>query len=132
MAELADDYLHIFYVGYRGYGAPAHLMLYYGYPVALLGTREPGSIPSNFTLSQNYPNPFNARTTISIDLNRAGMAKLEVFDITGARVAALLHKPLDAGHYSVVWDAGGLASGTYFITLGDGKSVVARRCMLLK
>jgi hypothetical protein len=117
MAEKADDYLHIFYVGYRGYGAPQHLMLYYAFPTALLGATEPAEVPRNFTLYQNYPNPFNAATTIGFDLTRAGQVRLEVFDITGAKVATLLDERKTAGHYEVIWDASGQTSGIYFARL---------------
>jgi hypothetical protein len=132
MAEWADDYLHIFYVGYRGLNAPYHLMLYYACPVASIGVPESEPLPSDFTLHQNYPNPFNVGTSIKFVLQYDAVVQLEIFDIIGARVETLIDGPLKAGRHYCGWNADGLASGIYFYQLRVGDEGQIKRMVLLK
>lgn len=70
-------------------------------------------LPREVTLLQNYPNPFNPVTSITFDLPEAAEVRLEVFDVTGRRVALLVDERRQAGRYQAVFDASGLASGVY-------------------
>ena len=45
--------------------------------------------PAGFRLHQNYPNPFNPSTIIRFELENPSQVRLEIFDITGRRVALL-------------------------------------------
>jgi hypothetical protein len=71
-------------------------------------------LPQNFTLSQNYPNPFNPVTTIQYELPMDGMVKIEVYNTIGQKVVTLVDGEHIAGVHKVIFDAGHLASGTYF------------------
>lgn len=82
---------------------------------ALLGG-EPG-MPAEFRLYQNYPNPFYPQSTIRFDLPRDQQVRLELYTITGRRVATLEDRTLRAGRHSVQVDASGLASGIYLYRL---------------
>ncbi|MEW5798866.1 MAG: FG-GAP-like repeat-containing protein [Bacteroidota bacterium] len=75
------------------------------------------SIPSSIVLKQNYPNPFNSATTISFFLPVNGFVKLEIFDMLGREVDALIGNHLQIGEHSVFWDATSFPSGTYFYRL---------------
>jgi immune inhibitor A len=86
-------------------------------------------VPKSPVLSQNYPNPFNPSTTISFSLPDAGNATLEIYDISGRKVATLVDGPVEAGVTEVKWggrdDRGRpVASGVYFYRLeaGDDES----------
>ncbi len=97
-------------------------------------------VPTTFSLSQNYPNPFNPSTKINYTLPVDSKVTLEVFDITGQKVATLINSEVKAGYYSVDFAAGnyGLASGVYIYRLSassltDGKTFVnTKKMMLLK
>jgi flagellar hook assembly protein FlgD len=87
-------------------------------------------------LNQNYPNPFNAQTRIDF-ATEGGNTTLEIFDITGARVASLLDNNLSAGSYSIIWDGCDqtgkpVSSGTYFYRLSNGGGNQTMRMTLLK
>lgn len=91
-------------------------------PVGIAG--KPALHPAPFLLFQNYPNPFgeshSSRSNPSTNLGfriphrggsdfpngglHFGFVSLEVFDITGRRVATLLSQELQPGEYRVKWD----------------------------
>lgn len=88
-------------------------------------------------LEQNHPNPFNPATTIRYHLPRDCDVSLEVFDVTGRRVAVLARGSRRAGDHSIVWDgksAGGdpLSSGIYLYRLTAGKESISRKMLLMR
>jgi len=105
-----------------------------------LGVGEQGDVPLTFALEQNSPNPFNPTTTIkfSIPAGRDGQipssqtVSLKVYDVLGREVATLVNEPMAPGRYQVTFDAGNLASGTYFYRLQSATSVAVKKLMILK
>jgi uncharacterized delta-60 repeat protein len=89
-------------------------------------------IPNTFSLSQNYPNPFNPVTKISFSIPQSANTRLLVYDISGKQVAELVDNTLDAGTYSIDFDASHLASGTYFYRIESGAFSETRKMMLVK
>ncbi|MCX7836032.1 MAG: T9SS type A sorting domain-containing protein [bacterium] len=73
--------------------------------------------PIGFHLAGNYPNPFNATTSIQFTLNYPMPINLEVFDVQGRVVATLKQGVLNAGSYSITFDAKALTSGVYVARL---------------
>ena len=71
--------------------------------------------PTKFSLSQNYPNPFNPTTKITYMLPTECHVLLELYSISGKRVATLLNDNRASGYYDLTVDASnfGLASGIY-------------------
>jgi hypothetical protein len=94
-------------------------------------------IPSDYNLSQNYPNPFNPITEISFSLPGACDVTLEIFNISGQKVASLVNGRLDAGNHMIQWDSrenGGasVASGIYLYRLKAGEFTDIKKMMLIK
>jgi hypothetical protein len=89
-------------------------------------------IPKDFSLEQNYPNPFNPTTDISFNIAKAGLVKLEIFDILGKSVALPVNEQLSAGKYSTNFDASNLTSGIYIYTLIVNNFSESKRMMLIK
>ena len=89
-------------------------------------------IPSAFSLAQNYPNPFNPSTTISFSLTEPSRVRLDVFNVTGARVATLVDREMTAGEHSVAFNARGLSSGVYFYRLQAGDKTQMKKMILLR
>jgi hypothetical protein len=73
--------------------------------------------PDKFALSQNYPNPFNPSTRIRFSIADKRFVTLRVFDVLGHEAASLVNRTLDAGAYTVEWNAAHAASGLYFYQL---------------
>jgi hypothetical protein len=90
------------------------------------------ALPTDITLNQNYPNPFNPTTTIEFHLERAGQARLAVFDLLGREVALLLDAAAPAGTSVVAFDASNLPSGVYVYRLQTDARTVSRSMMLMK
>ncbi len=96
---------------------------------------EPGrdELPRSVTLNQNYPNPFNPTTQIEYGMPEAGHVTIEVFDVTGRKVATLVDAIQSAGWHVVTLDSGSLASGLYLYRLtSDAGPNLTRQMMLVK
>jgi hypothetical protein len=138
LADKVDDALHILYVNDKDAGGlpqteganTENPMLYLRVPVSSIDDQPQN--PANFSLAQNYPNPFNAKTIISYELKESSPVKVEVFDITGAKVATLVNQTLSAGHHQVSWDATNYASGVYYYKLTTKESSQAKQMVLIK
>jgi len=88
--------------------------------------------PNRIELSQNFPNPFNPSTVISYTLPEAGSVSLEVFDMTGRRIAVLAQGNQAAGAYTYDFDASSLSSGVYMYRLQSAGTVLTRKMTLIK
>lgn len=86
----------------------------------------------SFYLSQNYPNPFNPNTNINFSLPKADYVTLKIYDILGKEVTTLINEELNAGNYSVNWDASNFSSGVYFYKLSAANNSLIRKMILLK
>jgi hypothetical protein len=89
-------------------------------------------IPKQFELKQNFPNPFNPNTLINFSVPKAGNVTLEVFDISGKRVASLVNDEMEAGNYKFDFNAGVLSSGVYFYKLTAEGFTETKKMMLVK
>ena len=104
-----------FFLFAESFGQPARAKL-----VAM--AKELIGLPDGPQLQQNAPNPFNSGTVISWFQLQPGPARLEVFALTGQRVAVLHEGPKKAGFHRLRWDARDdrgrpLASGVYIYRL---------------
>ncbi|MBX7043900.1 MAG: T9SS type A sorting domain-containing protein [Ignavibacteria bacterium] len=81
------------------------------------------SVPDNFSISQNFPNPFNPSTRIRIELKKSVLVRINIYDISGRKVAPAVQLNLNAGTYDHIFDASGLSSGIYFLEAASGTEV---------
>ncbi len=94
------------------------------------------TVPKKYLLEQNYPNPFNPSTTISFALPKAGMTTLRIYNIVGQEVATLVDDYLEAGTYSVIFDANSvnvrLTSGLYLYRIESNEFTSIKKMLLIK
>ena len=88
---------------------------------------------------RNYPNPFGPSTTIEYQLEAAGVATIEIYDVTGRLVRRLECGAQQPGAGRVQWDGTNAdrtpaADGVYFYKLitERGESSRAKRLVLLR
>ncbi|HOV24260.1 MAG TPA: T9SS type A sorting domain-containing protein, partial [Candidatus Marinimicrobia bacterium] len=89
-------------------------------------------LPKVYALKQNYPNPFNPTTNIRFDLPKDSDVSLVVYDLMGREVAKLVNGPMNAGYYTINFNAANLPSGVYIYRLKAGDFVNTKKLMLLK
>ncbi len=95
------------------------------------------NIVTTYSLEQNYPNPFNPTTIIKFSVAEQTNVKLSIFDVLGKKVATLVDTEMQAGAYSLVWNATDnfgkkVASGIYFYSIETGKFTKTMKMLLLK
>ena len=100
-----------------------------------MGADEPLAV-SAFKLA-NEPNPFAGTTAILFELPEATHVALEIFDLSGRRVATLEDGPMTAGAHRTVWDGQTLSgeravAGVYYYQLRAGGEVASRRMLRLQ
>jgi hypothetical protein len=94
-------------------------------------------VPTEFRLEQNYPNPFNPETTIRYQLAKRANVVLEVYNMLGQRVRALVEHEQTAGVHTVMWDGHNeagheVAAGVYLYRLRAGEFVATRKLALIR
>ena len=101
--------------------------------LAVLGTNIKTKQPSAIsTKISSYPNPFNNTTIITYSISNPSYSSLEVYSMTGQKVATLLDDFLSAGDHTARFDGGNFASGMYFYRFEAGDFVKTGRMTLVK
>jgi len=89
-------------------------------------------IKKTASLRVEGPNPFNPSTKLGYYVPDDGYIQLEVFGITGEKVATLQSGFVSAGEHQVVFNAENLATGIYLVSLNTGKEVNTVKLILMK
>jgi hypothetical protein len=90
------------------------------------------SVPTEFSLSQNYPNPFNPSTTIKFGIPADAKVLLELYSVTGEKVATLIDGDLSAGYHQYLLNASNLSTGVDLYRLSAGEFSSVKKLMLVK
>jgi hypothetical protein len=89
-------------------------------------------IPQDYHLFQNFPNPFNPNTKISFYIPRSSKVTLEVYDILGRLIQALVNSYQNFGYHEVEFNSEKLTSGVYFYKIISGNYTSVKKMVLLK
>jgi hypothetical protein len=99
---------------------------------------EPASTPLPERLELTVrPNPLQSGTNIRLALPVAGEVSLDIYDVQGRKVAALMNGGVAPGYYDTYWggsDDNGtrVGSGVYFCRLSiDGQPMLMQKLMKL-
>ena len=93
--------------------------------------------PATFVLAQNYPNPFNPETRIEYALPAKTAVLLEVFNISGQKIATLVKDIQTAGIHSVQWRGCDemehiLPSGLYLYKLSTPQASLTKKMLFVR
>ena len=108
----------------------------YGHLTTVEDAGGKGRLPGEPALAC-YPNPFNAQTRIRFTLPRGGRVTLEVYNVCGQRVRALMDGAAGAGGHEVLWDGTDdqgepVSSGLYFCRMETDARARAAKMVLLR
>jgi len=95
------------------------------------------SIINEFTVLPAYPNPFNPSVTIRYGLDIDSYVTVEIYDITGKLISAIIRTEQSQGWHSVVWNGtiqnGEQApTGQYISKITSDNKVKTTKLMLLR
>lgn len=118
----------------RDGAAPAVVPARQLYPDAPSGipAETPPPLPDRLALEPAYPNPFTHHTTLTFTLPEAGPVQLELFDVTGRRVAVLADGFHPAGRHRLDLPAGTLPGGLYLCRLTTPGGSRVRQVALIR
>ena len=98
-----------------------------------LAQQEPETA-SQFDLQQNYPNPCIDETNIPFNLASTSEVEMEIYDLSGRKVAGIKLEELPAGdhHFPLRFNSLGIAPGTYIYQLVvTNNNGVFRQCKVM-
>ncbi|MCO6492920.1 MAG: T9SS type A sorting domain-containing protein, partial [Phaeodactylibacter sp.] len=107
-------------------------------PAALpVNPGQPATAEGELVQLDASPNPFSQQVALRFYLPEGGPATLEVFNLSGQRVAALLSGDMGDGPHEYHWtgvDGRGrqLSAGVYLVRLRTGNEVISRRVVLVR
>jgi len=121
---------------YRGPQDPNHPYYHLGFRVV----RNSGEITAVADLKnlnevpaiRSYPNPFAGNTTIQFTLEKTVRVSLQIFNSEGVLLTTLADKTLDAGTYTIPWDAAMYPSGIYFAIVRIENQINTLKLALLR
>ena len=85
-----------------------------------------------FTLGDAYPNPFNPSTSISLDVSDAGNVNVSIYNLMGQMVSTLTEGYMNAGTYTLSWNASDQVSGMYLVRAETSGFVSTQKMLLIK
>ncbi|MCD6501937.1 T9SS type A sorting domain-containing protein, partial [bacterium] len=83
-------------------------------------------LPKQFDFSA-YPNPFNGVVLFTVSLPEAASVSLDIYDLSGRRVASIANNYFEAGIHRLRWngkadDGADLSSGIYLYRIETAKN----------
>ncbi len=99
-------------------------------PVSPLPVNVNENVASTLEISQNYPNPFSGQTYVQVTLNESANLSMEVYTLTGQKVAMNDYGYKTAGSHTITIDGSQLTTGIYFYTISAGDNKVTRKMMV--
>jgi photosystem II stability/assembly factor-like uncharacterized protein len=98
----------------------------------LVGVEDNAPVLPDKILLSNYPNPFNASTKISFVLPKEEHFTLNLYDITGRKIATISEATYPAGSHSLNLSLKDHASGIYYLVLDTDDAHITRKMVMIK
>ena len=102
------------------------------FDISTSSVQDRANLPNDISLLQNFPNPAHTMTTIEFQLSKHAHVILEVYDMLGAKIAALISEELEAGNHSVKWNTSALVSGKYFYRIETENMTLTKQMTIVK
>ncbi|MDP2364493.1 MAG: T9SS type A sorting domain-containing protein, partial [Ignavibacteria bacterium] len=103
-------------------------------------TSPNGRIPieDNFAFEQDFvslscfPNPFSTTTRFELTVEKQGMISINLVDIFGRTVAALMNEYKKSGNYSFDFNSENLPAGVYYCRFNGGSNSGVLRLVIIR
>ncbi len=102
---------------------------YYNERAFQTGVEQTNKQLANYSITV-YPNPFTEFVNINYDLPQKTKVNIEVFDISGAKVATIVENQEQKGSQTQTFTPN-LAVGTYFIKMNLGNEIIFKKIVLV-
>ena len=90
-------------------------------------------MPDSPGITRLYPNPFNPLLSVKFSLPFDTPAQVAVYNTLGEQIDVIVPRStVEAGHYTVYWNAGEQQSGMYFIQIRTPDHVETKKALLVK
>jgi hypothetical protein len=89
-------------------------------------------LPITFDVVHNHPNPFTKITEIKYALPKDSRVNITVYNLSGQKIATLVHSQNKAGYHTVQWDTKNYSSGIYFIRFEAGNYTETKKIVLIR
>ncbi len=89
-------------------------------------------VPFSQNMTSIFPNPFSTFITFSFSLSQSENVSLKIFDVNGRLVSTLADKIFDAGENELVWYAGEVNAGVYFLRFQSAKKLQTEKLIVTK
>ncbi|MEA3444402.1 MAG: T9SS type A sorting domain-containing protein, partial [Bacteroidota bacterium] len=99
--------------------------------IVVAGKVSQSLMPLSFVLEQNIPNPFMQFTQIGFEIPEDAYISISIYNLLGEKLQDVVAGNYLAGHYTVDFDATGLAAGTYLYRIVSD-NFVATKNMVVK
>ena len=98
-----------------------------------MASETPDEEENDFVIKA-YPNPFSSKTTIEfMSPEYSGMTSVEVYSMSGSKIASLYNGIIEAGaNYSVEFNAEDIPDGIYIYRIANNSKVINGRLILVK
>jgi hypothetical protein len=87
---------------------------------------------NGLTLNPIHPNPVQNKATVDFSNEKAGNIKLNIVDMNGYLIKSLADGQFESGQHSLSFDASGIPSGSYLITIQSASSSFAMKINIIK
>ena len=94
--------------------------------LALFGSTGINDLPENVNSFSLYPNPSKDNVSISLEVTKSEMVKIEMIDNSGKIVNVIWDGTIN-GNWKHNYDISSLAAGNYFIRLSINDKITTRR-----
>jgi len=84
------------------------------------------------TSLQIFPNPFSEEIEVSFTLKEENYIKIEMFSLTGKKVAILYESVLEAGDHKLSFSGHHLTDGVYFCKLQTGNNITTKKIIKMR
>ncbi|MBL4654206.1 MAG: T9SS type A sorting domain-containing protein, partial [Bacteroidia bacterium] len=79
-----------------------------------------------------FPNPANEIINIEYGVDKSGLVKIEIYNLTGKKIAQLLSENKTPGNYNKKFTLQDLSSGLYFLKIAVNESSTIKNVFIKK